>query len=311
LAATVALGIGSALLSCDRGSQPLEARDARRPTAGAAPDVVLSIEGVGEIPMFLNPNDQVVTPAIQQQRLWEPNETHWFVRSVGQGDVVVDVGANVGYYTLIAGHLVGESGRVYAFEPDPESFSLLERNVRLNGLTNVVLEQKAASNEAGALRLYLAEKNRGDHRIFQIEGEDRAFVEVEAVALDDYFGDRANRIDFVKIDTQGAEMMVLQGMDTILRANEGLVMAVEYAPRLLHRFGVEPSKLVDLLTAYDFRFFDLNFAPTVGLPEVTRDGLRKTYRIRHWGFTNLLCVKSGVAELGPGSPGFPRPSDGR
>ena len=106
-------------------------------------------------------------------------------------------------------------------------------------------------------------------------------------------------------------MVVLQGMDAILRANEGLVMAVEYAPRLLHQFGVEPSKLVDLLAAHDFRFFDLNFAPTAELPEVTRDDLRKIYRIRHRIFTNLLCVKSRVAELGPGSPGFPRPSGRR
>jgi hypothetical protein len=111
----------------------------------------------------------------------------------------------------------------------------------------------------------------------------------------------------VKIDTQGAEIAILQGMETILRSSEGLVMAIEYAPRLLHRFGVEPLTLVELLTAHDFRFFDLNFPLTAPLPEVTREQLQKTYRIRNKLFTNLLTVKSWVAELGPGSPGFPRP----
>lgn len=271
------------------------------------PDVVLSIPGVGEIPMLLDPNDRIVTREIRKHGIWEPTETHWFVRSLREGDVVVDVGANVGYYTLIAGRLVGERGRVFAFEPEPEAFSWLQRNVRLNGLENVVLEQKAVSNEAGSLRLYLAERNRGDHRIFQLEGEERPYVDVEAVTLDDYFGDRVSDVDFVKIDTQGAEMVILQGMEGILAQSEDLVLAVEYWPKGLHEFGFEPFAMLDLLESHGFRFFDLNMPRNQPLPPVDRAKLQESYRIRNKLFTNLLTVRSRVAALGPEAPGFPRP----
>ena len=85
--------------------------------------------------------------------MWEETETHWFVQSIRPGDVVVDLGANVGYYTILRGKLVGEIGRVYAFEPDPVGFEILRRNVRLNGLHNVVLEQKAVSSKPGLIHL--------------------------------------------------------------------------------------------------------------------------------------------------------------
>ena len=217
------------------------------------------------------------------------------------------MGANVGYYTLMAARLVGESGRVYAFEPDPQTFALLERNVRWNGFTNVVLEPKAVSSEAGTLRLYQAEKNKGDHRIFEMDGEQRAFVDVESVALDDYFAGRHASPDFVKIDTQGAEMAILQGMTGILEATPDLVMAVEYWPRGLHSFGVEPGDLLTLLESNGFRFFDLNMPLTRPIPEVDRALLDQAYKIRNRRFTNLLTVKAEAAELGPGDPDFPRP----
>lgn len=296
-----------ALACTDRESPPTPPETAVETAETRAPDIVLSIDGVGEIPMLLDPKDKVVTRHILDDRIWEPTETHWFVRSIREGDIVVDVGANVGYYTLIAGRLVGAGGRVYAFEPEPEAFSFLERNVRLNGLENVVLEQKAVSNEAGSLRLYIAERNRGDHRIFQVDGEHRPYVEVESVVLDDYFGERAGDVDVVKIDTQGAEMVILQGMDRILTESEDLVLAVEYWPKGLHDFGVDPLAMLDLLESHDLRFFDLNMPLSLPLRAVDRAALQQTYRIRNKLFTNLLTVRSRVAALGPEAPGFPRP----
>ena len=117
---------------------------------------------------------------------------------VKPGEVVIDIGANVGYYTLIAARLVGETGRVYAFEPDPTNFAILDKNVRLNGFRNVVLEQKAVSNEPGSIELFLHEGAAGDHRIYQFF-QDQGAVEVEAVALDDYFEDVNGKIDFEKL----------------------------------------------------------------------------------------------------------------
>ena len=153
--------------------------------------------------MYLDPTDKVITPTILVIGNWEPAETAWFLRIVKPGDTIVDVGANVGYYTIIGSRLVGDKGKVYAFEPEPAKFELLEKNVRLNGLTNVVLERKALSNRKGTLKLFIADKNKGDHRIYQPEGESRPSVDVEAVRLDEYFKDHKRRIDVLKIGHPG------------------------------------------------------------------------------------------------------------
>lgn len=254
----------------------------------------LDIEGVGPIRMFLNPDDRVVTPWFWAGRPWEENETLWFVQSIKPGDVVVDVGANVGYYTLIAGKLVGDTGRVYAFEPDPQGFELLRRNVQLNGLTNVVLEQKAASNETGTLKLFLAEENKGDHRVYNPEGENRRSVTVDAVRLDDYFEGREASVDFVKVDTQGAEYAILAGMQETLRTSDDVVMAVEYSPRHLAGFGASGIELLHLVEGLGFSLYDLGLGPVVPLRPTAPRYLvpRRPDSAR---FTNLLLVKGRPA----------------
>jgi hypothetical protein len=97
---------------------------------------------------------------------YEPYLTKLVMDLIRPGDVVVDVGAMIGYYTVIFARLVGADGTVYAFEPDPENFAILEENVSLNGYSHVRLERAAVSDRAGTGRLYLNTSNRGDHRIF-------------------------------------------------------------------------------------------------------------------------------------------------
>lgn len=267
-----------------RARHQLQSRMARYNTI-----VTLEIDSVGSLPMFLNPRDGVITRQMMWRGKWEPRETYWFIRALREGDTVVDLGANVGYFTLIAARLVGDTGHVYAFEPDPEGFALLERNVRLNGLRNVTLLQKAASNENGSIELYLSERNLGDHRIYAPADETRTTVEVEAVRLDDYFEDLRSEIDFVKIDTQGAELAILEGMEAILEASPRLLMNVEYWPRGLQEAGASHEALLDLLRRHDFRFFDVSIDPI--MREVEREELNVVYAPERGAFTNLFLVR--------------------
>jgi FkbM family methyltransferase len=259
----------------------------------------VEVPGAEPFAMFLNPDDRTVSPALWTWGLWEPNETRWFVRSLRPGDVVVDVGANIGYYTLLGARLVGESGRVYAFEPDPASFEILARNVRLNGLDNVVLEQKAVSKEAGTLELFLAEHNKGDHRIYAVEGEDRPAIAVEAVALDDYFADRPDGVDFVKVDAQGAEGVILDGMRGLIERSDELVMAFEYSPRALAGMRYHAPHLLRVFRKSGFTLFDLGSggeAPRQSMAPVAAAQLNQRYPLTGDFFTNLLLVK-GRPEL--------------
>ena len=259
--------------------------------------VTLKLTGLEETPLFLIPDDAIITPMTIRHGVWEANETYWFCRSLAPGDTLVDVGANIGYFTVLGAKIVGEAGRVYAFEPDPEAFATLQRNIRLNGLTNVTIENKAVSNEPGELELFLATENKGDHRIFQASGGQRESVTVETVVLDDYFAGRETEINFVKIDTQGAEGVIVDGMNRILKSNPQLRIAIEFSPWHLREFGFDPLKLVDMLEVVEFRSFDLGR----GLPRIDplapltpRDALGIYPGGSESEFTNLLLVRSGV-----------------
>lgn len=253
----------------------------------------LRVEGVPTMPLFLDPANPTVSTPLERDGFWERTETEWFLRSIRPGDIVVDIGANIGYYTLLAAQRVGDTGRVYAFEPDPSNFALLERNVGLNGFTNVVLEQKAVSDAPGVLRLYFSHSNSGDHRIFQPEGEDRAFEEVPAVTLDGYFEGREESVDFVKVDTQGAEGKILAGMSGLVERSPDLVMAVEFSPRHLAGIGSEPTEVTGPLVSWQMELFELGPGgrSLVALRSVRAEDLLRRFPGEGLGFTNVLAVR--------------------
>jgi FkbM family methyltransferase len=236
---------------------------ARSPSAKPGPPydgkepIELKITGMPGIRVYMDPTDNVMTPLILALGNWESEETSWFLRTVKPGDIVVDAGANFGYYTLIGSRLVGDKGKVYAFEPDPKNFALLQKNVRLNGLTNVVLEQKALSNRTGDLKLFIASQNKGDHRIYQPDGESRASVDVETVRLDEYFTDHDRGIDFLKMDTQGAEGVILEGMSGLLEGRVGgPTIFMEFWPHGLKGMGTDAGALLKTLQSYKYTLYE-------------------------------------------------------
>ncbi len=303
----------SSLISCsDAPTEPQQ----RAPSSAisqfnAEVPVPLQIDGVGEIKLYLNPDDKVITPIMFKHRRWEELETQWFVKSIRPGDTVVDIGANIGYYAVIAGKLVGDTGRVVAFEPDPASFALMQRNLALNGLSNVTVEQKAVSNEYGSIRLYLADKNKGDHRIYQPKGESRPYIEVEAIALDDYF-DGQPAPDFIKVDTQGAEIAIFRGMLNTVRRAESTVIVVEYSPQHLAGFGGTGPQLLKLISMFGVEMYDVggSGAKRDRIGRTNPRTLRENFTPRQKRFTNLFLVKGRPklrAQIETSASGSPSP----
>lgn len=233
--------------------------------------------------MFLPPHCQAITPRIAKQRTWESECTQWILANIRRGDTFVDIGAHVGYFALIAAKSVGEEGRVFAFEPDPTNYATLARNVLLNGFANVTLEQAAVMNRNDRIRLFLSETNTGDHRVLFCE-EPRPSIEVDCVTVDDYFRDRGAtpKIDFVKIDTQGAEVFVLQGMRKTLRLNPGARLVVEFWPYGLFCLGTNARELLRLIESHGF---------IVGHAEQER--LLAAYTVENRRHTNLMLQRTG------------------
>lgn len=236
--------------------------------------------------MFVDSQDVGVTPDLLMNGCYEKYETTVFKKIVKEGMTVVDIGAHIGYYTLLAANLVGESGRVYAFEPDPNNYALLVKNIRSNSYNNVVPVQKAVSNNVGTTKLFLSPENTGDHRIYNSHDE-RYSIEIETVTLDEYLKDKENRIDMIKMDIQGAEMAALQGMMEILNKNDDIKIFTEFSPALLERFGHSPEECLNELIKYGFKFFEIGHQEEA-MPIDINSLMQMCAGEEH---TNLLCLK--------------------
>lgn len=163
--------------------------------------------------------------------VWEPSITAWLRGRLGRGDVFVDVGANVGYYTLLASRLVGPEGACVAIEASPSIYELLLRNLRLNRAANVRALNLAAAREPGRVALYEGgEHNIGKTSIVSSAGSTRLPAAiVEGQPLDRILTpEEIRRARLIKIDVEGAEAMVMDGLLPCLeRTRQDLELIVE------------------------------------------------------------------------------------
>ena len=208
--------------------------------------------------MYVDLWDSAVATNLFVNRVWEPEETDVILRLLRQGDVFVDIGANIGYFTLLASDAVGNAGKVFAFEPDPKNFRLLQKNVETNRCKNVQLEPKAIMEACKPLTLHLSKINFGDHRVYASNddavynhGAQRSEVQVEGITLDGYLP-AGSRVDFVKMDIQGAEYFAMQGMKRVLLENYDVLCVMEFWPHGLREAGASPAALLQELVELGF-----------------------------------------------------------
>ena len=236
------------------------------PTAGSVPSAITAKDPLpmyvgGSIAMcrvlnsfrmYVDTKDTMFTPQLLLSGIWEPALTRFFMQSLKSGMTVVDVGANVGYYTLLAAASVGTTGRVIAFEPEPRNLEILERNLELNGLREcVTVCGKAVLNERRTLDLHQNPRNRGAHTLFLTDPANSPFqrIKVETIALDDAI-DRP--VDFMKIDAEGSEPLIFQGMKKTLARNPQLKIMMEFNTVTLKNAGVDPSDFLASLGKLGF-----------------------------------------------------------
>lgn len=201
--------------------------------------------------MYVNTKDRGITPILLIEGVFEKYVTRLFKETIRPNMVVVDIGANIGYYTLIASKLVGSNGKVYAFEPEPNNYDLLLKNIRINGYTNATPVKKAVSNKCDKTTLFLDKVSSGDPSLDENNvPQKKGFIEVETVTLDSFLKDV--KVDVVKIDAQGAEGLILEGSERILR-NNNLKLFMEFWPYGLRNMGTNPLELLYKLQSNGFK----------------------------------------------------------
>ena len=174
--------------------------------------------------------------------VWEKLETDIFLSLIKPHMTVVDVGAHIGYYTLLAAKRVRQ---VYSFEPDPDTFQLLTQSVQINGYSNVSCFQSAVSDKTGRAKFHVDSEAWANSLCSDNVGSPVAHLEVGTVSLDDLYvsGALGDCVHLIKIDAQGAETLVLDGAEKVLSDCRPIVL-LEVEPDRLHNMG---SNSADLL----------------------------------------------------------------
>jgi FkbM family methyltransferase len=218
--------------------------------------------------------------------------TNFFKQNIKKGDVVLDLGAHIGYFTCLFAQLVGESGKVFSFEPAPNNFKLLKKNVEVNGYKHVVIEQKAVSNVNTTVKMYLSNSPK-DHRIYDTH-DNRESIEVESIRLDDYFKDFNQKISLVKSNIQGADYAAFQGMKSVIeKSKSNIILAMEFNPAMIKGFGSGiAEEFLDQLLAYDFKLYDLRWQE--GIFPITRDKMLQLYNEKNKKGGFMLCIPSNL-----------------
>jgi FkbM family methyltransferase len=177
---------------------------------------------------------------------WNPDEYRAFREAVRPGMTALDVGANLGAYSLLLGQWVGPSGSVYAFEPAPETFDGLVRHIELNALQSVVHPIKSALGRRPATAALLAAGTHGESRLAAATEDTTHAVDVMVTSIDQFCDRHSLSPGFIKIDVEGAELDVLRGArETIRRCRGDLALFVEMHPSIWNAIGVSRADILD------------------------------------------------------------------
>ena len=206
----------------------------------------------------LDRTDPVASGAIALG-VYERYESELF-RSKAKTDMtIIDIGANLGYYTAIASRLTGDNGLVIAFEPEPNFFKLLSRNISRNNMKNAICFEIAVAEKNGLTNLYLSNENKGHNSIIRSE-ELKTSTQVKTTTLDDFlFYQKITKVDIIKMDIEGAEILALEGMKNTLMKHLPLLF-LEFSPHSIIKLNRNPADFLSTLRKIGYSVFEINKA---------------------------------------------------
>ena len=210
-----------------------------------------------------------------------------FIRKyINEGDTVWDVGANIGYFSLEFARSVGPKGKVLSFEPHPEIFKVLQRNVSRNRYQNINLQNVACGEQTTISKLYFSTENEGNHKIIRNSSSNDS-VDIKVVKLSSFLETHTPRL--IKMDIEGAELFALKGLGADYLKNNSVDFVIEYHPYEMSFFNVEGEELLDFFIEAGYTFRNL---ATGSFPIIDKDSILKSYTKEERGITNLFCSKT-------------------
>ena len=180
-------------------------------------------------------------------------------RLLCEGDTAVDVGANVGLYSLLMGKLVGKGGKVYSFEPAQDSFRILIGHIELNSLGEVIEANQVLVGSEASVRMFYEDGMKGTNRVggSTCPGFQSLLVGRQTIVLDDFLASKGRWPKLIKIDVEGYEIHVLRGARETLKASQCTVLC-ELHSNLWYAMGNEWKDMISLMAEVDYGLFHLN-----------------------------------------------------
>lgn len=195
-------------------------------------------------------------------RIFDVPSVKFLERSVREGTTVIDIGAHLGFYTLLMSSAVGPSGRVLAFEPSPREFPHLSTHIRINRRSNVQVENVALADMRGKIEFFLTESPRTTgNSLRRPKVNCLGSVDVPTLTLDDYISEKGvHEVDLIKLDTEGAELKILTGATGLLSRSRRPVILCEINDPVLVLYGWEHrgENVIEFLEGRGFRWYDLS-----------------------------------------------------
>ena len=231
--------------------------------------------------------DRLVFLALHRAGIMGVEEAHLLRKLTEKGMQVVDIGANIGLYTLLFAQLAGNAGRVFAFEPEPNLFSALCDNCATNAVLNVVPFQLAAGDSNGRANFQRSIFNSGDNRLGETKSDVKP-IEVEVARLDDLLPVR--RVQFIKLDVQGHELAALAGMQEVIASSPDVQVFFEFCPGGLRAANTPPESLLNFFRERGFKLYETKG----GVPRSLRDSQQLISELGAIQYTNLLATRNPV-----------------
>ena len=254
---------------------------------------IISKTTLDEHTIFLNPNDKVCIETYADVDSYDPGSTAILKKLLKKDMNVINIGANIGYFTLLAAREVGPQGKIFAFEPFPKTVELLQKNVDVNGYSNVDVVPMAVSDKTGTAKLSVGGSSLHNVISSRIITE-MSLITVPQTSVDDFMSQKELSINFVIIDAEGSEPFILNGMAKTIEKNLNMVIMIEYNPFTLELAGSTIENFMNVIANYGFMMYLINEV-TLKITPITMESLKED--IKYPNVANLLLSKEPLMNI--------------
>lgn len=184
--------------------------------------------------MLLDLSDKGISKDLALDGIREPESTKIIPEMVKQGNIIIEIGANIGYYAFIESRLVGQEGKIYAIEPSPSNFAKLVKNIKLNNYKNIECFQIGIGDRKTKAKMYVSTHSNLNSLFYQKNRPILRTIKINILSLDEFLKDKSNP-DFIRMDVEGYEYFILQGMKNTLKSKHPMKIFIELHPHIMRK----------------------------------------------------------------------------